>query len=364
MLPAAFVFMDKLILTPNGKVDRNALPPPELEDVADRDFVAPRTPLETQLAELCAQVLGLNRVGMHDNFFDIGGHSLAAAQLTSRIRETIHVDLSLGKLFDSPTMSALAEYIQVVRTASAGSAHASALPSLAPSVIGSAMTSLSTSPRSSSPLDTSFTRPTSLSVLSENTPMDDNALGPVGDLPPLSLSRSATGTSVMSRTSTSSSASRLTAHLSRNNKKNSLSTWLNKQAPPILNLKRSQSDSMASQLDDSFSSSFDPPSSFKADGTPMATLSEAGSDAHEGTSASKMADLSIGLNRGKSVGSALRQARGTPSAANPTASPRLFPVSGSQHSPGSLEDHWKGASVAGDGTLFSLFLLLWVVRTR
>lgn len=106
MVPSAFVFMEKLILTPNGKVDRNALPAPTIEDVSsDRLFVSPRTPLESTLVELCCQVLGLDRVGMNDNFFDLGGHSLAAAQLLSRIRDKLQVDLPLGKLFETPTLS-------------------------------------------------------------------------------------------------------------------------------------------------------------------------------------------------------------------------------------------------------------------
>src|SRR5262249_18764989 len=82
MVPAAFVVLDALPLTPNGKVDRNALPAPEQQRPDWHGvFVAPRSPTEELLAALCAEVLGLDRVGIHDNFFDLGGHSLQAAQL-------------------------------------------------------------------------------------------------------------------------------------------------------------------------------------------------------------------------------------------------------------------------------------------
>jgi amino acid adenylation domain-containing protein len=142
MVPAAFVFLDKIILTPNGKVDRNVLPPPQLDDVADRDYIAPRTPLETTVASLCAGVLGLDRVGMMDNFFDIGGHSLAAAQLLSRIRESLQVDLPLGRLFEMPTLSALCESIQTIR----GSTNNSRVAFLVPSVQTGVSSVISTPP--------------------------------------------------------------------------------------------------------------------------------------------------------------------------------------------------------------------------
>lgn len=113
MLPSAFVLLDALPLTPNGKVDRRALPMPdrarpELETV----FVAPRTRVEEVLVELWGQVLGLDRLGIHDNFFALGGHSLRATQVISRLRDIFRVELSLRRLFETPTIAGLAAAIE------------------------------------------------------------------------------------------------------------------------------------------------------------------------------------------------------------------------------------------------------------
>jgi hypothetical protein len=79
MIPAVFVTLDAFPLTPNGKVDRKALPEPEMDRAQiTAEYVAPRTPLEQALADLCAAILGLERVGIHDSFFDLGGNSLMA----------------------------------------------------------------------------------------------------------------------------------------------------------------------------------------------------------------------------------------------------------------------------------------------
>ena len=118
MVPSAFVLLPKLPVTPNGKVDRDALPPPALEDLqAHQVHVAPRNEIEEILASCVGEVLGLPKVGMIDSFWEIGGHSLAAAQLLSRIRERLGVDLPLSKIFDTATMGALAEAIEVLRAA-------------------------------------------------------------------------------------------------------------------------------------------------------------------------------------------------------------------------------------------------------
>jgi acyl-coenzyme A synthetase/AMP-(fatty) acid ligase len=92
MVPSAFVFLDRLPLTHNGKIDRKALPVPdqcrpELEEI----YVAPRTPVEEMIAEIWAEVLKLDRVGVHDNFFDLGGHSLLATQIISKVLTTLQV---------------------------------------------------------------------------------------------------------------------------------------------------------------------------------------------------------------------------------------------------------------------------------
>lgn len=112
MVPSVFVLLKSLPLTPNGKIDRRALPAPEqtrpeLEGV----YVAPRTPVEKQLAEIWAQVLGIEKIGIHDNFFDLGGHSLLITQLLAQVRETFQVNLSLRSLFQQPTVANIAQKI-------------------------------------------------------------------------------------------------------------------------------------------------------------------------------------------------------------------------------------------------------------
>jgi acyl carrier protein len=110
MVPSIFLFLDELPLSPSGKVDRKALPIPEgVRPELEREYVAPRTPLEEQLAQMCSELLGIERVGIHDNFFDLGGHSLLATQLISRIREETGVELPLRTFFEHPTIAETAE---------------------------------------------------------------------------------------------------------------------------------------------------------------------------------------------------------------------------------------------------------------
>jgi acyl carrier protein len=111
MLPSAFVFMDALPLTPNGKLDRKTLPAPELASSA-KTFVAPRTAAEEVLAEIWAEVLRLERVGVHDNFFDLGGHSLLIMRLLARIQATFDVEISIRTVFAMPTLDAMAGEIE------------------------------------------------------------------------------------------------------------------------------------------------------------------------------------------------------------------------------------------------------------
>lgn len=114
MIPSAFVVLDKMPLTPSGKVSRRALPAPEASDefVADGSYEAPRNPLEELLCGIWAEVLKVREVGATGNFFELGGHSLSAIQLISRVREALRVEVSLQKLFDQPTVRAMAEEIE------------------------------------------------------------------------------------------------------------------------------------------------------------------------------------------------------------------------------------------------------------
>lgn len=110
MVPSAFVSLETLPLTSNGKVNRRALKAP-MELSGDTSFVLPRTPTEEVIASIIATVLGLKQVGIHDNFFELGGHSLLATQVISRLRETFSVELPLRCLFESPTVAELNEFI-------------------------------------------------------------------------------------------------------------------------------------------------------------------------------------------------------------------------------------------------------------
>ena len=112
MVPDTFVLLDTLPLTPNGKIDRRSLPPPGIgRSELERDFVAPRTPVEEILAKIWSEVLGLERVGIHTDFFELGGRSLLATQVISRVREVFHVELPLRTIFETPTIASIAELI-------------------------------------------------------------------------------------------------------------------------------------------------------------------------------------------------------------------------------------------------------------
>ncbi|QIR40546.1 amino acid adenylation domain-containing protein [Tolypothrix sp. PCC 7910] len=115
MIPSAFVILAEFPLSPNGKVDRKALPAPEeIKSDGSETFVAPRTPVEEILANIWTEVLAIKQVGIHDNFFELGGHSILATQIVSRIRETLQVELMLRSLFESPTVAGLAAQIESI----------------------------------------------------------------------------------------------------------------------------------------------------------------------------------------------------------------------------------------------------------
>ena len=115
MVPSAFVRMERMPTTPNGKTDRNALPPPSPSNQlpeSERDYLAPQTELEMTVARYFEKVLGLARVGRKDHFFELGGHSLLATQLLSRIRSALAIELPLSAVFKAPTVEALALEIE------------------------------------------------------------------------------------------------------------------------------------------------------------------------------------------------------------------------------------------------------------
>jgi acyl carrier protein len=114
MLPATFVVVEALPLKPNGKVDRAALAGFQRPALPDHGYEPPRTDIEHRLAEMWQEALGRDRVGVHDNFFDVGGHSLMATRLVSRIRQQFAVELPLQRMFESPTIAELAQAVEAL----------------------------------------------------------------------------------------------------------------------------------------------------------------------------------------------------------------------------------------------------------
>jgi amino acid adenylation domain-containing protein len=120
--PQHLFVLDQLPLTPDGHYDLDALPEP-IEDIGDTDsYVGPRTPMESQLAEIVGQLLGLDQVSVYQSFFEMGGFSLLATQLTSRIRDIFHVELTLRQVFEAPTIDQLAQVIIAAQAELAGAA--------------------------------------------------------------------------------------------------------------------------------------------------------------------------------------------------------------------------------------------------
>jgi acyl carrier protein len=114
MVPSVYVMLDALPLTASGKVDRRALPAPDwTREQVEQVYVAPRTPVEEMLAGIWSQILGAERVGIHDDFFELGGHSLLATRVMARVRDDFHMGLSLRSLFEAPTVAGLASLIEI-----------------------------------------------------------------------------------------------------------------------------------------------------------------------------------------------------------------------------------------------------------
>jgi acyl carrier protein len=130
MVPVAYVRLEKMPLTPNGKLDRKELPVPEGGQYGVGEYEEPRGEVERTLAVIWAEVLKLDRVGRHDNFFELGGHSLLVMSLMNRIRTTMGIQFSIRTLFEAPTVSDLAE-----RLNSPGTAHIPLRPTMLQSLI-------------------------------------------------------------------------------------------------------------------------------------------------------------------------------------------------------------------------------------
>jgi len=117
MVPSHFVFLAQMPLTPNGKLDRKGLPLPDASQM-QQQYLAPQTELEQQIATIWADILHLPQVGLNDNFFDVGGHSLLAIQITSRVQAELGLDVPLMELFQTESLRA---YVQAAATFRAGS---------------------------------------------------------------------------------------------------------------------------------------------------------------------------------------------------------------------------------------------------
>jgi acyl carrier protein len=121
MVPSAFVQLDAFPTTPNRKLDRRALPAPEsIRPDLERSYRAPETPVEEALAAIWSEVLGVDRVGVDDDFFDLGGHSLLAVKMLARVEQSLAVDLVLPTIFEHSTVRELAAEIAVVVRGEAG----------------------------------------------------------------------------------------------------------------------------------------------------------------------------------------------------------------------------------------------------
>jgi hypothetical protein len=111
MVPTGWVFLDGFPLTPNGKVDRKALPKPDTQGAAGRS-AAPETATDRAIAEVWQEVLRVERVGLHDNFFDLGGHSLLLMQVQGKLRRLLEREIPIVDLFRHPTVAALGRHLR------------------------------------------------------------------------------------------------------------------------------------------------------------------------------------------------------------------------------------------------------------
>ncbi|MEI6411056.1 MAG: amino acid adenylation domain-containing protein, partial [Bacteroidota bacterium] len=132
MIPSYFVALESMPMTSSGKVDRKALPAPDMAQLASgAAYVAPRNAIENQLVEIWQQVLGRDQIGVEDNFFNLGGHSLRAIRVVSLIRQALSVEIRLSEIFANPTIAALAE--RVIAESKVNFKTLESIPQLAPS---------------------------------------------------------------------------------------------------------------------------------------------------------------------------------------------------------------------------------------
>jgi amino acid adenylation domain-containing protein/thioester reductase-like protein len=140
MVPTAFVVLEALPVTLNGKVNRKALPAPGTANrEQENTFSPPRNPLEQQLVSIWSEILRIEQVGINDNFFQLGGHSLLVVRLFARIREAFQVDLPLQTLFEAPTVANLAERLEIARQASSAATVTQAIALKAEAVLDPAI---------------------------------------------------------------------------------------------------------------------------------------------------------------------------------------------------------------------------------
>ena len=113
MLPAGYIHLQQWPLTKHGKINKNKLPPPVWKLDERKTFVAPATEIEIAIANIWCEVLGLEKVGIHDNFFEVGGHSLVATIAITRIQNHFDTNIPLSEIFRAPTIASIAKYIQI-----------------------------------------------------------------------------------------------------------------------------------------------------------------------------------------------------------------------------------------------------------
>ncbi|MDL2141582.1 phosphopantetheine-binding protein, partial [Flavobacterium tructae] len=115
MLPSYYVFLDKFPLTPNGKIDKKALPSVSTEDVIQQEYIAPSNEIEEKLVAIWEEVLQKTKIGVSDIFFALGGHSLKATQVISKIQKEFNIKIELKELYKEPTITNLAGYIESIQ---------------------------------------------------------------------------------------------------------------------------------------------------------------------------------------------------------------------------------------------------------